>query len=177
SGTLTLSPHITAGTGTLTLTAVQSDPGITMSLTQPNVTASQDGTVTVAAGAVPGFYHYSVTASDNSGIQQTQSGWIVVGNPAAVLSKIGDNQSAPAGSVVTLSVTLDPTQSGGTGTGASILFTTDAGDLPNRITRTNGSNTASVQLTLPSTPGTVHVTAEGPIPFGHPVATFTITAQ
>lgn len=177
NGTWNLHPHVVAGSGTLTLTAVQSDPGIALQLSQPNVSSSQDGTVTVAAGAVPGFYRYSVSGTDSLGVPQIQSGWIVVGNPAATLSKIGDNQSAPAGSVVTLAVTLDPAQSGATGVGATILFTNDAGDLPNRLTRTNGSNTASVQITLPATPGTVQVTAEGPIPLGHPVATFTITAQ
>ena len=177
NATYDLHPHIVSGSGGLTLTSVQSDAGISLIVTQPNVTANQDGMITVATGAAPGFYHYSVTGTDNAGVQQTQAGWIVVGNPAATLAKIGDDQSAPAGSVVTLSVTLDPTQSGGTGRGASILFTTDGGSLPNRLARTNDSNTASVQLTLPSTPGVVHVTAEGPIPLGHPVTTFTINAQ
>ena len=47
------------------------------------------GVVTVTAGATPGFYHFSVTGTDNSGTQQTQGGWIVVGNPAATLTKSG----------------------------------------------------------------------------------------
>ena len=177
NGMVDLHPKILSGGGTVTLTNIQSDAGISLTATQPNVTNSQTGTVTVTAGATPGFYHYSVAGIDALGLQQTQSGWIVVGNPAATLSKIGDNQTAPAGSVVTFSVTLDPGQSGGTGTGASILFTADSGSLPNRIVLTSGTSQASTQVTLPATPGVVHVTAEGPIPLGHPVATFTFTAQ
>ena len=70
----------------MTLNSQQSDGGITVALTQPNVTATP-GTVTVTAGATPGFYHYTVTGTDNTGTQQTQGGWIVVGNPAATLSE------------------------------------------------------------------------------------------
>jgi hypothetical protein len=45
------------------------------------------------------------------------------------------------------------------------------------IAPTNSSGVAGVTLTLPSAPGTVTVTAEGPYGLGHPVATFTETAQ
>jgi hypothetical protein len=34
-----------------------------------------------------------------------------------------------------------------------------------------------VVLTLPATPGAVHMTAEGPVGLGHPVVTFTETSQ
>ena len=87
-GSVTLSPKIVSGTGTVTLNSQQSDGGITVALTQPNVTATP-GTVTVTAGNTPGFYHYTVTGTDNTGTQQTQGGWIVVGNPAATLTKSG----------------------------------------------------------------------------------------
>jgi hypothetical protein len=176
NGTFDLHPQITSGSGTVSLIGVQADSGISLNATQPTATVIQNGTVTVNAGSTPGFYHFSVTGQDNSGVQQVQGGWIVVGNPAATLAKIGDNQTGAPGSAITLTVTFDPAQSGGTGEGASILFTTDAGNIPNRIARTS-ANQASVQLTLPNTPGTVHVTAEGPIPLGHPVVTFTATAQ
>jgi hypothetical protein len=177
NGTVDLHPRFVSGTGAFAITNIQSDAGISLNASQPNITDVQTGTVNVTAGATPGFYHYSVSGIDGAGLQQTQGGWIVVGNPAATLSKIGDNQVAPAGSILTVSVTLAPGQSGGTGSGASILFTADAGSLPNRIVLTSNTSQASTQITLPSTPGVVHVTAEGPIPLGHPVATFTLTAQ
>jgi hypothetical protein len=177
NGTVDLHPKLLSGSGTFTLTNIQSDAGISLTAAQPNVSSGQMGTVTVTAGATPGFYHYRVSGIDGMGLQQAQGGWIVVGNPAATLSKIGDNQVAPAGSVVTISITLDPGLSGGTGEGATILFTADAGSLPNRIVRTSNTSQASTQITLPATPGVVHVTAEGPTPLGHPVTTFTLTAQ
>jgi hypothetical protein len=43
------------------------------------------------------------------------------------------------------------------------------------VTDDNGN--APVVLTLPSSPGTVKVTAEGEYALGHPVVTFTETAQ
>jgi len=83
-----------------------------------------------------------------------------------------------------LSVTLNPGSSGGTNMGASVLFSTSAGTVsngtasgPKEIAVTNGSGVATVTLTLPSTPGTVTVTAEGPYGLGHGVATFTETAN
>jgi hypothetical protein len=45
------------------------------------------------------------------------------------------------------------------------------------IVPTNNSGQASVTLTLPSAPGPVTVTADGPYGLGHPVVTFTETAQ
>jgi len=84
-----------------------------------------------------------------------------------------------------LTVTLTPGQSGGTNTGASILFTASDGTLSDGtnsgtklIEVTNGSGvTPAVTLTLPSSAGPVTVTAEGPYGLGHPVVTFTETAQ
>jgi hypothetical protein len=43
------------------------------------------------------------------------------------------------------------------------------------IAVTNSSGVASVTLTLPSTTGTVTVTAEGPYGLGHPVVTPSFT--
>jgi hypothetical protein len=91
---------------------------------------------------------------------------------------------------VNLSVTLSPGQSGGSAAGASVYFTTTAGSLQNVavgseqvftgskvIAVTNSSGVASVKLTLPASPGSVQVTAEGQYELGHPLATFTETAQ
>jgi hypothetical protein len=176
-GTVALQPKITSGTGSVTLSSIQSDSGVTIANTQATVSASQTGTLTVTAGTTPGLYHFTVSGTDNLGIKQNQGGWILVANPAAALTKSGDNQSGAINTTLTLSVTLNPGQSGATLTGASILFTTDAGALSNRIVATDSSGKASVTLTLPATPGTVHVRAEGPFGLGHPVVMFTETAH
>ncbi len=176
--TVTLAPKIVAGSGTVTLGTPQADTGITVAVTQGSVSSGHNGAITVTAGAKAGFYHYSVPGTDNSGVTQQQQGWILVGNPPASLSKQGDNQKGTHGTTLNLSVTLAPGSSGGTsGTGATILFTTDSGTLSNRIVTTDASGNAAVVLTLPGSPGTVHVTAEGPFGLGHPVVTFTETAQ
>lgn len=180
SGTATLQPRITSSSsasGSITFSQVTFDLGITMTLTQPQVTTTQNGTITVTAGATPGFYHFAATAIDNYGVTQTQEGWVLVGNPAATLIKTGDGQSATRGTTINLSVQLNVGSSGGDATGASVLFTTDQGTLSAREVQTNSSGVASVQLTLPNAAATVHVTAEGPIGLGHPVVTFTETSQ
>lgn len=176
-GAVTLQPKIVSGTGTVTLGSPRSDSGIVVAPTQSHLSITQNGTVTVTAGSTPGFYHYTVPGTDNAGVTQNQSGWIVVGNPAATFSKTGDGQTGQRGSPVTLSVTLNPGSSGGSSQGASVLFSSDTGSLSNRIVVTDGSGTASVILTLPNSAGTVHVTAEGPIAIGHPTASFTETSQ
>jgi hypothetical protein len=176
-GTVTLEPKISSNAGTVTLTSSTADSGITVTLTQPSVTTAQTGTVTVTAGAIPGFYHFTVSGSDNSGVSETQGGWIVVGNPAATLAKTGDGQTGAHGTTLNLSVTLVPGLSGGTLAGASILFATNAGTLSSSIVTTDSSGLASVVLTLPAAAGAVQVTAEGPFGLGHPVATFTETSQ
>ncbi|MFZ1009276.1 MAG: hypothetical protein WAN65_20710, partial [Candidatus Sulfotelmatobacter sp.] len=104
-------------------------------------------------------------------------GWILVGNPPASLSKTGDKQKGAVGTQLNLSVTLNPAQSGGGASGGTIFFTTSAGSLSSRTAVTNSSGTAAVVLTLPQTPGVVHVTAEGQYALGHPEVTFTETAQ
>ena len=131
----------------------------------------------MTAGSTPGFYHYSVPSTDSAGVAQQQGGWILVGNPPASLAKTGDNQQGHRGSQLNLSVTLNPGQSGGSAAGGTILFSTSAGSLSQRLVVTNSSGSAPVVLTLPSSPGTVHVTAEGQYGLGHPVVTFTETSQ
>jgi hypothetical protein len=178
SGTVTLSPKIVLGSGTVTLGTPQADTGIILAVTQGTVTSGQNGALTVTAGKKAGFYHYSVPGTDNAGVAQQQEGWILVGNPAASLSEHGNNQSGAPATKLDLSVTLAPGSSGGTsGTGADILFTADSGTLSSRMVTTDASGNAVVVLTLPGSAGTVHVTAEGPFGLGHPVVTFLETAQ
>ena len=186
AGSVTLAPKILSTAGTVTLNSQTSDSGITVALTQPSVTTTQNGVVTVTAGATPGFYHYTVTGTDNTGTQQTQGGWVVVGNPAATLTKTGDGKT---GSPLTLTAALNVGNSGATQEGASILFKTSGGTLSvsgsntcntsgtSCIATTDSSGNAAVTLTLPNGTGQVTVTAEGPWPLGHPVATFTETSN
>jgi len=184
---VTLHPKLTSGSSTVTLSSPQFDSGIaSMNITGASVTSGQNGMIVATAGSIPGFYHFSITGTDSSGVVQTQGGWIVVGNPAATLAKQGDQQVGAVGTTLAenLTVTLAPGASGGTASGAPILFVTSAGSLTSNGTTgltllvpTNGSGQASVTLTLPSAPGAVNVTAEGPYGLGHPVVTFTETAQ
>jgi Glycoside hydrolase family 44 len=172
-----LYPKITSGTATVTLGTPQFDSGITVAVTQSTLSPGHGGVISVTAGSIPGFYHYSIPSTDSTGVAQQQSGWILVGNSPASLTKTGDNQKGAAGSNLTLSVTLNPGQSGGSAAGGTIFFTTSAGTLSSRTVTTNSSGIASVVLTLPSTAETVHVTAEGQYALGHPEVTFTETAQ
>jgi len=176
-GTTILQPKITSGSGTVTLGTPQSDSGITLVVTQPNLSTIQDGSIAVTAGSVPGFYHFTVPSTDNLGVAQNQSGWIVVGNPSATFTKTGDHQKGSPGSNLNLAVTLGAGKSGGSAAGGTVLFTTDAGTLSSRLVTTDSSGNAPVVLTLPANAGTVHVTAEGQFGLGHPVAKFTETAE
>jgi hypothetical protein len=186
NGTVTLAPKIVSGSGSVTLGTPQFDSGITVAVTQGTITSGQNGALTVTAGANPGFYHYSVPGTD-ANVTQNQGGWIVVGNPAATFpSKTGDGQAGTKGTQLAnpLTVTLSAGSSGGTRTGASVLFTTDGGTLSNGTTSgpqviaiTNNSGVASVTLTLPNSSGAVHITAEGPYGIGHPTAAFTETSN
>jgi len=186
NSTITLTPKIISATenASLTLESAQFDAGSTsggtISIATAFVTSTANGAITISTGSTAGFCHFTVTGQDSSGVTQDQGGWVLVGNPAATLSKTGDNQTGAANANLALSVTLNAGSSGGTNTGASVLFTTDTGDFgraTQQIVTTNGSGVASVTLTLPASAGTVHVTAEGPYGLGHPVATFTETAQ
>jgi hypothetical protein len=194
SGTGTLQPAITSGTAPVTLTSAVFDafegaPACSGSLALSNstITASNPGTITVNTGSVPGFCHYTVTGTDGTATQ-TQGGWIVVGQPAAALTvQSGNNQSGSAGSALPLPLTVTLTPPSGTtftAGGASILFTTSSGTLSNGTTsgtsviaQTNSSGVASVTLTLPSTSGTVTVTAQGQFALGGASVTFTGTAN
>jgi len=176
-GNVVLQPKVTAGSATVTLGTPTFDSGITLVVNQPSVSKGHNGKITVTAGTNPGFYHYTVPSTDTSGVAQQQSGWILVGNPPASLTKSGDNQKGPAGSKLNLSVTLNPGQSGGSAAGGTVFFTTSAGTLSSRIVTTDATGKASVVLTLPSSAGAVHVQAEGQYALGHPVAIFTETAQ
>ena len=199
SGTGTISPRISSGTAPVTLTSAVFDTyegasacNGSLTLTDPTITTTKPATITVNAGSSPGFCHYTVTGNDGTATQ-TEGGWIVVGHPPASLAVTsGNNQSGTAGTALPqlLTVTLAPGQSGGSAAGASVFFTTSAGSLQNVqvgseqvfngskvIAVTNSSGVASVTLTLPGTPGTAQVTAEGQYALGHPVVTFTETAQ
>jgi fibronectin type 3 domain-containing protein len=185
NGTVMLSPKITSGTGTVTLGTAQADSGIFVVVTSGTLTSGQNGIITVTAGSTPGFYHYSVSGTDSATATQ-QGGYIVVGNPAATFTKTGDGQSGSKGTALAnpLTTTLLAGSSGGSDSGASVLFTTDGGSLSNGTTSgtkviavSNSAGVASVTLTLPATAGAVHVTAEGPYALGHPLASFIETAQ
>lgn len=176
-GTVVLQPKVTSGSATVTLGTPTFDPGITLVVNQPSLSKGHGGKITVTAGSTPGFYHYSVPSTDTNGVAQQQGGWILVGNPPASFTKTGDGQKGAAGSKLNLSVTMNPGQSGGSAAGGTVFFTTSAGTLSSQIVTTDSSGNAAVVLTLPASPGTVHVSAEGQYALGHPVATFTETAQ
>ena len=192
SGTATLNPAISTGNASVTLSSAVFDaykgaPACTGSLVLGNatITTTNPGIITVSADSTPGFCHYTVTGSDGTATQ-TQGGWIVVGKPPATLAQSGNNQSGSAGTALSqpLTVTLTPGQSGGSAGGAGILFTTSAGTLSNGTTngtsviaQTNSSGTASVTLTLPSSQGTVTVTAQDQFAIGGALVTFTETAN
>lgn len=176
-GNYALQPKLVSGSATVTLTSTQSDSGITLAIQKAQITPSQKGKISVTAGTTSGFYHFTVTGKDSQGVTQNQSGWILVGNPPASFTKNGDGQHGPPGGQLTLSVNLNPGQSGGDAQGATVLFTTSGGSLSSRLVNTDSSGNAKVTLTLPNQTGAVHVTAEGQFALGHPTATFTETAQ
>jgi hypothetical protein len=194
-GTVTLNPTMTSGSGNVTLGSAVFDAyeGVaacsgTLNITNSAISTGSPGAIAVTAGTTPGFCHFTVTGTD-SAATQSQGGWIVVGNPAATLATTtGDAQTGTQGTQlpVPLTLTLTPGQSGGTANGASVLLTASPGASLSDgihsgskiIVVTNSSGvTPAVTLTLPSTAAPVTVTAEGPFGLGHPVVTFTETAQ
>jgi hypothetical protein len=192
SGTAALHPTIRSGSATVTVHSAIFDSyegaaacGGSLVLTNSTVTPAKPGTITVNAGSTPAFCHYTVTGTDGTATQK-QGGWIIVGHPAATLSSSGNSQSGTVGTVLpkALTVTLFPGQSGGSAVGAGILFSTSAGTLTygttsgtSVIAKTNSSGIASVTLKLPSTKGTVTVTAQSPFALGGASVTFTETAK
>jgi len=176
-GSVQLHPYIVSGSGSVTMTAVSSDSGITITNTTPAISTAARGVLTVKEGTTSGIYHYSVTGIDNTEITQIKTGHILVGNPPATMTKTGDGQKATKGSTITLGVTFNSGSSGGSSSGASIRFSATGGTLSSRVAVTNSSGVATVTLTLPSTAGTVGILAEGPYALGHPEVAFTETAQ
>ena len=176
-GKVLLQPRVTSGSATVTLGTPTFDPGVTVTVTQPTLSKGQNGKITVTAGNTLGFYHYSVPSTDTNGVAQQQGGYILVGNPPATFTKTGDKQKGKVGSQLTLGVTLNPGQSGGSAAGGTVFFTASAGTLSSRMVDTDSNGKATVVLTLPSTAQTVHVNAEGQYALGHPLVTFTETAQ
>lgn len=193
SGTGILHPEITSGTAPVTLTSAVFDAfegapacGGTLALTNSSITTTTPATITVNPGRAMGFCHYTVTGSDGRSTQ-TEGGWIVVGKPAAAFAVSGGNhQSGDARTSLPqpLTVTLSSIPSGFNAKGAEVLFTTSAGTLSNGaingskvIATTNSSGVASVTLTLPSTSGTVTVTAQDQFALGGSSVTFTETAH
>jgi hypothetical protein len=187
---INLSPTILSGVSgaTVTMQTAQFDPGYTAggSITIKTALITQsglgNGSISIATGGTPGFYHFSVTSEDSSSVTQKQGGWLIVGNPAATMTKTGDNQSGAPGTKLTLSATLVPGSSGGANpaSGASILFSTSAGNLSGNqqvIAVTNNSGVATVTLTLPASSAAIKVIAEGPYALGHPVVSFSETSQ
>jgi len=190
-GTVALAPKLVSGTTTVTLNsaAFEAYAGASAcsgstSITNGTVAVGSPGGITLTAPATPGFCHFSVTASDGT----TQGGWLVVGNPAATLSKTTDPGSGTHGTTITLAATLASGQSGGSPGGASVFFTVPpgSGSLQNVqvgseqvftgtkvIAVTNSSGVATVTFTRPASTGQVNVTAEGPFALGHPIVTFT----
>lgn len=177
SSTITIAPAITSGSGTVKLTSASGAAGLGIALTQSSLASGTNGVITLTTPSTPGFYSFTVTGTDSASTVQTQQGRVLVGNPAATLTKTGDNQSAAHGSQITLTATFVPGTSGASAGNVTLLFTTSAGTLSSRVVRTNASGQATVTLTLPSTPGKVTVTTKAPIPWGGQIATFTETAQ
>jgi hypothetical protein len=193
SGSAVLYPALISGSTTVKLSSAVFDAyegvpacGGSLALTNPSITTSSPGVITVNAGSAPGFCHYTVTGSDGAATQ-TEGGWIVVGNPPATLvASAGNNQMGGAGTALLqpLTVTLSPGQSGGGSSGAGILFTTSAGTLSNGTTsgssviaQTDSSGVATVTLTLPPARGAVTVSAQDMFAVGGASVTFTETAN
>jgi len=186
-GTLDIHPKLISGTG-VTLGSPSSQGGVTVTTTNNTVSTGQQGDVQIVAGNTPGFYSFSIPATDTANVSTSQSGWILVTKAAAALSKTGgDGQAGTHGTPLptNLSVTLSSSPTGSVA-GVSVFFTITSGtggSLKNVasgngekifngskvIAVTNSSGVASVTLTLPPTTGAVTVSAEGPYAIGHPV--------
>ena len=180
SGTVTISPSLTRGMGPVTLRAATGTGGLALTVSQPTITATTAGKITIKAPSKPGLYSFTVTSEDAGGTQQSESGWVLATVPAGTLTKTGDNQTAKPGAKITLTATYKPGAAASTGATAGnvdLLFATSAGTLSKSIVRTAANGTATVQLTLPSKAGTVKVVAVAPAFWGKPAATFTETAQ
>ena len=177
SSTVTIAPGITSGKGTFTLTGATGSAGLSFTLTQPKMAVGSPGLVTIKTPSAPGLYSFTLTGKDSANVVESKQGWVLVGNPAAALTKTGDNQTGTRGKTLTLTATFEPGTSGISEGNVSILFTTSAGKLSSNVVRTDGSGHATVILTLPATAGKVLVTAQAPAPVGGEKVVFTETAQ
>ena len=81
-GRVVLQPRIVSGSGTVTLGTPQSDSGIIVLVTQPHLTSGQNGSITVIAGINPGFYHFTVPSTDNTGVTP-KAEWLDCGGKSA----------------------------------------------------------------------------------------------
>jgi hypothetical protein len=180
SDSIAIQPAITAGKGTVTLTGATGTGGMTIAITGKTMNASANGAINIKTPSAPGFYSFTVTARDSAGTSQTKEGWVLATVPASRLTKTGDGQTARPGAKIALTATYVPGASGSTGAtagGVDLLFTASSGTLSQRIVRTQPNGEATVELTLPSRPGQVTVTAVGPVFWGAPRVTFTATVQ
>jgi len=177
SSTATIAPEITSGTGTFKLTSASGAAGLEFTLTQPRLSLGSNATVAIKTPSTPGLYSYTVTGEDAANTVQSKQGWVLVGNPAATLTKTGDGQTALPGKTLTLTATFVPGSSGATRGNVTILFTTSAGKLSSQVVRTNANGEATVTLTLPAAAGKVVVSAQAPIPWGGAKVEFTETAR
>ena len=131
----------------------------------------------MTAGKKAGLLPLHVPGTDSSGVTQEQSGWIVVGNPSGDVDQGWGRAIGRAGnefeSVGNAGAGAVRRQRGGSDgilhDGCGHAFE------PDRDDQFVGS--CVVVLTLPANAGAVHVTAEGQYALGHPVVTFTETAQ
>jgi hypothetical protein len=180
SSSITITPQITSVAttgGTFKLTSATGSAGLTFALTQPKLAVGSNGLVTIKTPSAPGLYKFTLTGADSANVIQSKQGWVLVGNPAATLTKTGDNQTAPRGKTLTLTANFLPGSSGVSAGNVSILFTTSAGKISSHVVRTSPGGQATVTLTLPTVAEKVSVTAQTPIPVGGEAVVFTETAQ
>jgi hypothetical protein len=180
SGEITIHPTITGGNGPVTLTEATGSGGMKLTIAGKVMNSLANGEINIKTPAAPGLYSFTVTGRDSDGTIQTQQGWVLATVPASTLTKTGDKQTAKPGAKIALTATYVPRASGSTGAtaaGVDLLFTASAGTLSERVVRTQANGEATVELTLPSKPGRVTVTAIGPVFWGTPTATFTETVQ
>jgi hypothetical protein len=177
SGTVSIAPKLTSGTGTVTLDSAGGTGGMLVTIVDKTITPTANGLITIRTPSTAGLYSINVNGTDSDGTVENQKGWMLVTVPAAKLTKTGDLQTATHGTKITLTATFVPGSSGASEAGVDLLFTTSAGTLSSRIVRTGSTGEATVTLTLPATAETVTVTAVGPVFWGTPKATFTETSK
>jgi hypothetical protein len=159
-----------------------------LTLTDATITPPSRPSITVNPGSIPGFCHYTVTGNDGTSPRRPRADGSSSANPPAFRRR-GNNQTGmrrngsveaaePSRSI--LASPAEPPRPAG----ASVLFTTSQARSPmarpaeaSVIATTNASGVASVTLTLPSSKGTVTVTAQDQFALGGASVTFTETAN